>query len=395
MKKRNMIMLAIGTLFVVATLGAWIHMERWYKESEEIYEAIKIDFAQDVRAAIPKMKEDQKALQVYAWMHDNPCENDAGLVLNALVEWDNESAMEWSKNHSGSIDRPDWSKMGDLSMSLLKKVPDSKHWITQGANTQIAALRFPWMKELRSFDCWDITKNSPIANQDFKDVTDWVDRMTYPSGVGLMSASTLMLMQLHQPLSDNPEEDSARVERVLNDVRKLVQLTLKSQHMILMGVGVSILEREQQATMYLAEHDRVPSNWKTIPASDIARLKRLVYASSSLSSLFTPVEFHDVITTDEYSFARCASMREGFQQARMFKGVLEKEQFSWLEKVLSQSQKHGCRLDDVVQQWNDPDLNLENQEEYKGIRLLKKMMRGQAMILATIAVPNWLSRYTQ
>lgn len=395
MKKINMIMLAIVTLLGVVTLGSWIQMERWYKESEEIYEAIKIDFAQDLSAALPKMKEDQKALQAYAWMHDNSCENDAGLVLNALVEWDNSSAMEWSQNQNGSVERPDWSQMSDLSMSLLNTVPGSKHWITQGANTQIAALRFPWMKELRSFDCWDITKNSPIATQDFKDVTDLVDRMTYPSGIGLMSVSTLMLMQLHQPLTDNPEEDSARVERVLKDVRKLAQLTLKSQHMILMGVGVSILEREQQATMYLAEHDRVPSNWKTIPASDIERLKRLVYAGNSLSSLFTPVEFHNVITTEEYKVARCAAMREGLQQARMFKGVLEKEQFFWLEKVLSQAQKHGCRLADVAQQWNDPDLNLENQEAYKGIRLLKKLLRGQAMVLATIAVPNWLSRYTQ
>lgn len=395
MNKVKIIVLIVVALIFVVSGAAWFQFDQWYKEAEEIYEAFKRDAVEDLQAALPKMKSDQKALQEYEWMHDQPCVKDAGMVLNTLIEWDNHSANDWIQANPSSIERPDWKKISDLSYKLLNKVPKGGEWMAQGENPDVGQVHFPWMKELRSFDCWNITQNSPIAGQDFDSFSGMVDNMTYPNGIGLMSSATLMLMQLHQPNSDDPAVEERRVVQTLMDVRTLAQLTLRSQHMVLMSIGASILEKEQTATLYLVKQGRMPSSWKPIPQEDIERLKRLVRVGNALSNIFTPKAYHDVIRSKEYRIGRCAGIREGLMQARMFKGILEKEQFVWLDAILEQGPSLGCNLEDIAQMWSDTDLNLEQQEEYKGAWQLEKVTRGQAMVLAHIAIPNWLGSYTK
>jgi hypothetical protein len=119
----------------------------------------------------------------------------------------------------------------------------------------------------------------------------------------------------------------------------------------------------------------------------------LIWTGSSLVKLFTPVDYHQVISSQEFSIGRCSSIREGLQLNVHLKDSIEKEQYKWLNSTLEKGKNTDCHLDDVEAIWNNPNILLINDPDFSEFWMPHKVLRGYAMVVASMTEPDDFRNY--
>lgn len=95
MKKLFAILSILLTIsFLTTGIIFWYYLSQWYDNVEFEYTKQKEDYATELRRIIPLIREDQKTLSKYSWLHTQKCNNDAGPVLNRMIAWNGDS-LDW------------------------------------------------------------------------------------------------------------------------------------------------------------------------------------------------------------------------------------------------------------------------------------------------------------
>jgi len=354
-------------------------------EIEAEYGAIRAEVAAELDQVRPVFEADLKALSAYPWMADRTCVKDASVVLHPLFGFDDSIYVM-----QGLLPKPEQSESDSDALrkaaDKAKSVPEGTHWMTQGADPEVQALRLPWVASLRPFDCWNITANSPW---------DRVDPLTMdfslpsPVPVEILFASMVLLMQLHEVVEDSSLSDHERIQQTLADVRHLATLCIQSQEVVMARVGANILTREREAVAYLTAQGRMPEGWQVIPKVDTDRLLRVNGVAPAFAGFFTPSRHQDLATDETFAVGRCAGIREGTRTALPFQGLLEDEQLQWLNAVLDQSASLGCHHDDIRALRDRPEQRLSTHAPFDNPLLPPAMRRSDALVFATIGAPSY------
>ena len=352
-------------------------------EIQSDYDTTRAEMAAALDAARAPVEADQQALAASLWMHDRECTDDVSSVLHPLIGFSSSAYTDAGLLPPPALTEEQMDQLYAAS-EQHKQAPEGEHWMKQGGTPEVQAVTVPWMASLRSFDCWNVTANHPWAALDPEVL---FTHRPMPNGAPLHQASMVRLMQLHAPTADSPEADMAAVRQALEEVRHLATLCIQSQEMVLMIVGVTILEREREAVEFLSEQGRVPDGWQPISQESTDRLKRLVFVAPNFAHLFTPSQHHDLITDAGFAVGRCAGIREGLHASIAFDGLLEPDQFVWLDSVLEQAADLRCNLDDLKHLRSSPEIKLIEHEDLSSPLMTRAKDRSVAMVLASLSVP--------
>jgi hypothetical protein len=381
----------LSIIFIATGIFLWYGLNNWHNAIQQEYIQQKQESALELDRVLPKMLEDQKILSKYSWLQAHTCTNDAGPILNRLVAWEGQS-LDWlSKNPPEHI--IDWKRLSKEGDVRINTIPEGEHWMDMGKDTDFSKWNFPFLSSIRERNCWNFTKDSPLEVQKLTTYQNFIDNDISPDGSSLLKVANVMLLQISQPTTEDPTKDLQTVENVLKDVRTLATLCMQSQEIVLMMIGTSILDRESTAFAYLQTNNRAPSDWTVLSAEEVKRLKRLIWSGTALSKLSTPKKHHSIITSEEFSIGRCASIREGLKQNTHLKDTIETEQYAWLTSVLQKGKELGCHLDDVEEIWNNPKLQLTNDPDFSEFWMPNKVLHGYAMVLASMADPDEFANY--
>jgi hypothetical protein len=353
---------------------------------EAEYAALRAEAAAELDEIRPVLEADLKALAAYPWMADRTCVKDASVVLHPLFGFDDPIYVT-----QGLLPKPQRSESDSDALrkaaDKAKSVPEGTHWMTQGADPEVQALRLPWVASLRPFDCWNITANSPW---------DQVDPLTldfalpHPLPVELLFASMVLLMQLHELVEDSTRSDQDRIRETLADVRRLATLCIQSQEVVMAQLGANILTREREAVAYLTAQGRMPESWHVVPEVDTDRLLRINGVAPAFAGFFTPSHHQDLATDATVAVGRCAGIREGTRTALSLQGLLEEKQLQWLNGVLDQSAALGCHHDDLRALRDRPEQQLATHAPFDNPLLPPAMRRSHALAFATTGVPSYI-----
>ena len=355
-------------------------------EIQAEYDAMKVEIATQTDAVRPIVEADLQALSAHPWMADRTCVHDASGVLHPLFGFDDQTYVNQGLIPRSSLSEPESDALGNAARKW-RSAPEGSHWMTQGADPEVQAQALPWVATLRDFDCWNITAHSPW---DEVDPLALDFSLPLPGNVYLGFASVILLMQLQAPSADSTLPDSERIQQTLEDVRRLATLCIQGQQVNMVQTGAQILDWEREAVEYLTTQGRMPVGWQVVSKADTDRLRRLHTIAPGFASFFTPPRHHDLITSESFAVGRCAGIREGTRTALMFQGLMEDEQLQWLHRVLNHSAALGCHHDDIRALRGRPEQHFANYEPFNNPLLPPAMRRSNAMVLATIAGPNYV-----
>ncbi|WP_253979926.1 hypothetical protein [Pyxidicoccus xibeiensis] len=276
---RVLLWLASGALLF--TVIALVAIDVWLRGK---YEPTLDAMRQDLTAHVDRFCEEQATLATDPWFHEPRTPGDAGPLLNRWTGWDPSPAMP--------ADSP-----LQLPAALLEK-KSLEEWLA--SDVDLSGLDFGWMRELQRHDRWDLLRNTPVPPADPYNLMT----ASVPNFLPLQQWSKLRLvhgLRTGQPL------EAAR------DVRHLAWLSYRTDTVLGAMIATALLGLEGTAHSLMKEP---PREWRPQSAEQNARMRAVLWASMSFSSVVAPVEVGRKARTCGSAISRCIGLVEAGNMAR-------------------------------------------------------------------------------
>jgi hypothetical protein len=366
------IVIGLVIIVVVAVAGV-LGFEAWLVSSR--LDPILEEGAAEIDRAWPKVQEDLEVLGKHAFFTQPRTGGDAGPTLNKLLPWEGEG-----------LDR----EKGPLQ-DRFKAIPEEVRELTRGelktdlTEAQAEALKavdFSWMVDLAPYGYWSLAGDSPLGKQSPVRVAS----APMPNFLVLMSWSKLRLLR------GVADEDLATA---VKEVQHIAWLSISTEQLVGAMVGVSIANQ----TLIAAGPE---SGFTT---EEIDRMKRLLFASPAFTNWAAPTEARarfKKAAGEHLPVALCLGWSEG-SMSYLVKPFLEDRFPEYYAELDAIEPGGACRYDLVMpvraqskeDPWSilvaeDSAGELSGKEAWVRLPLIRSLV---GVILASVASPNFLSRY--
>ncbi|MFP2911212.1 hypothetical protein ACLESD_40530 [Pyxidicoccus sp. 3LFB2] len=271
-------------LAVIAVAGADVWLRRQYEPTLDA-------FREDLAANVDLFCEQQTQLAADPWFHEPRTGGDAGPLLNAWLGWDPAPKM------------PE-----DSPLQVPASLAEKKEWdALLASEVDFSTLDFSWMRQLHAFDRWDTLANSPTPiQQPFSYMTAAI-----PNFIPLQQWAKYRL--IHGIRTGQPVE-AAR------DVRHLAWLAYRSDTLLGAMIATALLGIERKA------HESMkapPPEWRPMSLEQQERLRAVMWASMSFSSVAAPTEVARKARHCGSAISRCIGLTEATLFARYLRPFAE------------------------------------------------------------------------
>ncbi|NMO15909.1 hypothetical protein HPC49_24195 [Pyxidicoccus fallax] len=271
-------------LAVIALVGANMWLRKQYEPTLEA-------FRRDLTQHVDLFCEQQAKLAADPWFHEPRTAGDAGPLLNTWLEWDPGPAMP-----------------ADSPLQLPAALAEKKDWKELVASeVDVSTLDFGWMRQLQTYDRWDIVKDTPFSRSKPFNLTT----APIPNYIILQTWAKLRLV--HGLRTGQPME-AAR------DVRHLAWLAYRSDTLLGAMIGAALLRIENRAH---ASMEAPPPEWRPMSLDQIERMRAVFFASMAFSSVATPTDVARKARHCGSGISRCTGLTEASIYGRYLKSLAE------------------------------------------------------------------------
>jgi hypothetical protein len=322
LKVLGLVLLAIMLLAVAGVAGA----DLWAQQrTQELRTRMKADLDEHSAA----MLADHALMLAHPAFAPRAGNRDAGAFLNSRVGWTASPAP------SGALGLP---------AALESAVKGwNTEWHTHVDDVDLTGVDLAWMKDLASFDFWDIEENTALGNMRPFFPVD----APLPEFTALLQAARVRLLQglkLNQARAASAE------------VLDLARLCLSTENLVGEMVGLAMLRMDARARQVAVERRQDVTGWLALDAPDLQRFKRGLWA---VSAFFGPVAPDGYPLTGDVArkvaVGRCAGMMEGMGQALMTRSLLLPRHAARYQELGNALKDSPCRLKQLRRVWNAVD----------------------------------------